>query len=1124
MRAFLFFLLLAGVLHAQDFTVDSPYTAKKRRIKFSPHNHTQLNKKDTHSNRPPAQRLTELRDLGGFHAVAITDHNRITIPENTPPHLPQWGVKDLLFVPGNESSSFKNWKWHFSGELNLTGVSTEHTDPDQIRTFKHNRWGNRVSPEQLIADLVREGVFVILCHPNANVHTRGWKGSGYTYDELDRIIGNPQKGYKPFPVQPYGMEVGNQNYDLYPRGNFRNAEAKWDYVLTRGYRYWGTASDDSHNEPRLAGWCSVYLDELTLPELMNNLKKGNFYASQGPEFKKIACDNKQFAIETYKPCRIEFIGANGQVLKAGRNVTKLAYTFSGFEKYVRVRISRHCPEVLPTYSGLPSMRSAWTQPVFIRRKNAFPAQKIVLAENGKTDYKIVLSTKGNEIDAFAAKELAEGLKKMTGADFTDAKAKKNIFIGISPKGVKWDLSDQASIIHVAENGDIYLYGDKLFGAAYAVYDLLEKHFGCLWLSGWGYSYYPEKKKLELASEVFVTRPAFEVRSLVLFFYADKEKASLYAFRNKQNNELYVRTKNKALRNYGNFRNLGGHNLSIVLPPGKHPGLPKNFNLKLPPGYKPECTDYFTAHPEFFSLDEKGKRVPNRQLCFSNKELRKVFTRNLMMLAESQKKRYQKNIIISVGLNDVMQNMCYCKGCQDLQKKYRTPGGPLFDYMLELCPKYPDETFIISAYQRSQTQKPPYGIKRMPENLIITYCPIGGDYIDHLLGANNRPEMLDFYNWCQLSDRVWVWYYPNPYQNKLLDERFLIAPPVGNLDRIASDIRFMYKFGATGTMFEHDSCGTYQGGNFSELQAWVMHKLFENPEREVSDLVKQFTDAFYGPAAKLMREFLNDLETERKKIISSGGRWWMYDGHYRYLTPRNLNRWSELFDKAEKLTTGTHNLHVRLARLGLDCAIVELMEPEEPARKGAPARLTRTINEVQKVRPIVFAPISQKLPAYLKSKEGVRINKNLPGHLRKLDPARLQVLAPVINDGNKKALVKDEISFTGKAVTESVDGKSFTFRITDKENPATDVKLVISQKNLHGADYRCIHFPKLVKLTPSTILYGPDRKILFNLGSVTNFDDASGRNINWRVNISLRSIKTKKGIQVFCDRVILQKMK
>ena len=63
MRAFLFFLLLAGVLHAQDFTVDSPYTAKKRRIKFSPHNHTQLNKKDTHSNRPPAQRLTELREL-----------------------------------------------------------------------------------------------------------------------------------------------------------------------------------------------------------------------------------------------------------------------------------------------------------------------------------------------------------------------------------------------------------------------------------------------------------------------------------------------------------------------------------------------------------------------------------------------------------------------------------------------------------------------------------------------------------------------------------------------------------------------------------------------------------------------------------------------------------------------------------------------------------------------------------------------------------------------------------------------------------------------------------------------------------------------------------------------------
>ena len=169
-------------------------------------------------------------------------------------------------------------------------------------------------------------------------------------------------------------------------------------------------------------------------------------------------------------------------------------------------------------------------------------------------------------------------------------------------------------------------------------------------------------------------------------------------------------------------------------------------------------------------------------------------------------------------------------------------------------------------------------------------------------------------------------------------------------------------------------------------------------------------------------------------------------------------------------------------------------------------------------------ISKQLPAYLKSKEGVRIHKNLPGHLRKLDPTQLRVLAPVINDSNKQAQVKDELSFTGKAVTESVDGKSFVLQITDKENPGTNVKLVIDKKNLYGANFRCLNFPKLVRLTPSTMLYGPGKKILFNLGSVTNFDDAAGRNINWRVNISLRSVKTKKGIQVFCDRVILQKMK
>ena len=1123
MKTFLFFLLLAGVLHAQDFTVDSPYSAKKRRIKFSPHNHTQLNKKDTHSNRPPAQRLTELRDMGGFHAVAITDHNRITIPENTPPNLPQWGVKDLLFVPGNESSSLCNYKWHLFGEMNLTGVSTEHTDPHKIRTFKHNRWGGKFSLEQMIADLVKDGVFVILCHPNANVHTRGWKGSGYTYDEIDRIIGNAEKGYKPFAVLPHGLEVGNQNYDLYARGNFRNAEAKWDYILSKGIRFWGTASDDSHNEPRLTGWCSVYLDNINLKELMTNLRQGNFYATQGPEFKKIDCNNTRFLVETYKPCRIEFIGANGQILKVQYNVTKSSYAFSGYEQYVRCRISRSCPEGRQCYNGYPDMRSAWTQPVFIRRKNTLPAKDLILARNGKAEYKIVLASKDNVIDAFAAKELAQALKKMTGADFNNSKAKKRIIIGAAPAKVKWDLSEQASVIHPVENGDIHLYGDKLYGAAYAVYDLLEKQFNCLWLSPWGYEYYPEKKTLVLANKVQVSRPAFQVRSLLTFFYADKAKAALHSFRNKQNYELYG-TSNPALRNFGNFRNMGSHTFSQIIPPGKHPGIPRCFNVKLPKGYNPAHTDYFSVHPEFFSMDEKGKRVPTRQLCFSNKELRKEFTKNMLLLAENRKQAYKTNIIIGIGLNDVMQNICYCKECQALQKKYRSPGGPLYDYLLEMCPKYPDQTFTLSAYQRSQTQKPPYGINRLPENLYIQYCPIGGDYIDHLMGKNNSQEMNDLYAWCRMSDKVWVWYYPNPYQNALLTDRFLIGPPVGNLERIASDIRFMHKFGVTGTRFEHDSAGTQQGANFSELQAWVMLKLFENPERELPELIKTFTDAFYGPAAPLMREFLNDLETERKKIISSGGRWWMYDGHYRYLTPNNLNRWSKLFDKAEKMTSGKHNLHVRLARLGLDCAVVELMDDTEPARKGAFERLTKTIKDVKKFRANSNSDISKKLPAYLKSKEGVRIHKNLPGHLRKLDPARLRVLAPVVNDSNKQALVKDEISFTGKAVTESVDGKSFVLQITDKENPRTNVKLVIDKKNLHSADFRCLNFPKLVKLTPSTMLYGPGKKILFNLGSVTNFDDAAGRNINWRVNISLRSIKTKKGIQVFCDRVILQQMK
>ena len=105
------------------------------------------------------------------------------------------------------------------------------------------------------------------------------------------------------------------------------------------------------------------------------------------------------------------------------------------------------------------------------------------------------------------------------------------------------------------------------------------------------------------------------------------------------------------------------------------------------------------------------------------------------------------------------------------------------------------------------------------------------------------DLADMAAWVKLAKEVWVWYYPNTYT----DGKFKapIVPPVGNFERIAEDIRAMAACKVTGTYFEHDAGGITSRTNLSEMQSWVMFKLFENPSRDVQALMRDFAEHYYG---------------------------------------------------------------------------------------------------------------------------------------------------------------------------------------------------------------------------------------------------------------------------------------
>ncbi len=76
----------------------------------------------------------------------------------------------------------------------------------------------------------------------------------------------------------------------------------WDNILQLGYHLPAVAVDDTHN-PRdfFGGWTMICAREKTPEAVMDALKNGSFYASQGPVFHKISFENNIFSVEC-SPC------------------------------------------------------------------------------------------------------------------------------------------------------------------------------------------------------------------------------------------------------------------------------------------------------------------------------------------------------------------------------------------------------------------------------------------------------------------------------------------------------------------------------------------------------------------------------------------------------------------------------------------------------------------------------------------------------------------------------------------------------------------------------------------------------------------------------------------------------
>jgi hypothetical protein len=278
--------------------ISNPYVAKKALYKGQLHLHT------NHSDGvlSPEKMITIYKEAG-YDFIAFTDHDKVTIVPKA------YGV---LIIPGIEISSPRG---HVSAIMSQSLLTSN-------------------SAKDMIKEVMAMNGILSLCHPNLQ------NESLFLDNESDNI-----QSYKI-------IEVYNAVAEHLKIGS-GNAEDKWDMLLSKGLRIFGVAVDDAHTLSHVNyAWVYVNADSLSVEDIIQALRTGNFIATTGPDL-TITVNGDIVSAATTMGASIEFITAKGIVMKSANNVLSADYTVGGDEVYVRIRVTRQ------------DGRMAWSNPLFI---------------------------------------------------------------------------------------------------------------------------------------------------------------------------------------------------------------------------------------------------------------------------------------------------------------------------------------------------------------------------------------------------------------------------------------------------------------------------------------------------------------------------------------------------------------------------------------------------------------------------------------------------------------------------------------------------------------------------------------------------------------------------------------
>lgn len=456
------------------------------------------------------------------------------------------------------------------------------------------------------------------------------------------------------------------------------------------------------------------------------------------------------------------------------------------------------------------------------------AHALPLAASGKALQPIVIAANASEETKAVAKELADYLGSIAGAQFSvqAGDGSRGIVLGTlaefpnpslaKPLEIRNGRDGREAFVIRTEPKRLLLIGPTDLGVSHAAFRLLE-HLGCRWFfPAREWEVVPRSETLSVSLDESV-RPRILSRRIA-YGYGFFTDPSRPRHRGAQQDYLDWARHNRMA---SSLEVAASHAWQAII----------IANQKV-----------FNEHPEYLALVGGKRRKP--QLCVSNPAVRRLAVEYALGQIEKRPDREMVSMECSDGLNQ-----CECDQCARLGTISDRVFGLANEVARQVAAKYPGKMVGCLAY--GEHSPPPSSPLEPNVYVQLTAGFTRGPYShDELLELwPKKCRNLGFYEYYS----VWPWDFDK-----------LPGGKVANVTRLRETIqRYAAAGGASITAESGNNWGVHGRGYY------IANRLMWNPDADLSALLTDFYEKAFGPAATAMRRYYERVAPDSEPLMSRG---------------------------------------------------------------------------------------------------------------------------------------------------------------------------------------------------------------------------------------------------------------